>query len=74
MQSTQDPNSRRARQYQQLHSQLERLQRNVDKLKTSTEVTAEQVDTIRRLGIIHTSIFMAAGRVMNTDNATSMKE
>jgi phage shock protein A len=56
MQSVEDSNSRRARQYQQLHTQLERLQRNINKLKTSTEITAEQVGTIRRLGIIHTSM------------------
>ncbi|RKP07027.1 hypothetical protein THASP1DRAFT_31154 [Thamnocephalis sphaerospora] len=61
---TQDPDSRRARQYHQLHTQLERLQRNIENLKANSEAAAEQVDATRRLGIVHASMFMAAGKVM----------
>ncbi|KAI9590947.1 hypothetical protein BDF19DRAFT_469392 [Syncephalis fuscata] len=73
MQSAQDPDSRRTRQYQQLHSQLERLQRNVDQLKANTETAAEQVEATRRLGIIHTSVFMAAGRIMTSPDTNKQK-
>jgi outer membrane murein-binding lipoprotein Lpp len=54
--SVHDPNSRRARQYQQLHTQLERLQRNVEQLRVNAEAAAEQVEAARRLGIIHASM------------------
>lgn len=51
-----DPNSARARQYETLHRQLERLQRNTSRLAQACDETADGVRSTQVLGAIHASL------------------
>ncbi|RKP12832.1 hypothetical protein BJ684DRAFT_20643 [Piptocephalis cylindrospora] len=60
-----DPNSARARQYETLHRQLERLQRNASRLAQACDDTADSVRSTQVLGTIHASLFMASSTVLS---------
>lgn len=55
------PSSIQTRQLSHLNSQLSQLQENLSDLENQIRVTAIQADSIKRLGALQASLFMATG-------------
>ncbi|KAG2183501.1 hypothetical protein INT43_006507 [Umbelopsis isabellina] len=51
--------------YASLNSQLETLQQNVEELQRKLQVTTQQAPSFQKMGILHTSMFMSATKVIN---------
>ncbi|KAH8549201.1 hypothetical protein BGW37DRAFT_522760 [Umbelopsis sp. PMI_123] len=58
----------KAMHYASLNAQLESLQKNVEDLQQKLQVTTQQIPSFRKMGILHSSMFMSATRVINNQN------
>ncbi|KAL1917367.1 uncharacterized protein VTP21DRAFT_5023 [Calcarisporiella thermophila] len=59
--------------YAQLSLKLDRLQSNVQRLSRQLEMAGAHAKNVRRLGAIHTAMFMGAARVMVDEPCDSME-
>ncbi|KAI8581730.1 hypothetical protein K450DRAFT_230898 [Umbelopsis ramanniana AG] len=58
----------KAMHYASLNAQLDVLQKNVEELQQKLQVTTQQIPSFRKMGILHSSMFMSATRVINNQN------
>ncbi|RHZ50102.1 hypothetical protein Glove_505g32 [Diversispora epigaea] len=54
--------------YTSLNNQFARLQQNMLIMEQNIEITSEQIKSIQNFGMAHSALFMAANRVLRTDN------
>ncbi|GAA5809258.1 ribosomal 40S subunit protein S18B [Mucor flavus] len=53
-------NSSKKLQYANLHAELAKLNKNMERLGNNIQLTAEQVPSFRQMGTFHSSLFMSA--------------
>lgn len=58
-------------QYAKLHSELARLNENIQDFGDRIKVTAEQQPSFRQMGTLHASLFMSVNKTLQPKNAFS---